>query len=258
MQLIDTHCHLDSAPLSDDVAGVMARAREAGVCEVVAQGYDAASWDAVARIAADHADVRVALGLHPWVADQPLDLADLRRRLLAVKAVAVGEVGLDTKIEGPGLDVQLRTLERQLDLAAELDLPVVLHCRGAFEELAGLLARRTPPVRGVLHAFSRGPELARRFLDLGLHLGIGGAVTRPQAERVRRAVMRVGLAGLVLETDAPAIGLHGVEAARTEPRHVRDIAGNVATLLDVDLATVARTTTANARALLRLSCKGAT
>ncbi len=252
VHMIDTHCHLDSPPLSDDVAGVLARAAEAGVCDVVAQGYDAASWEAVARIAAGYGGVHAALGLHPWVADQPLDPVDLAGRLAAVGAVAVGEIGLDTKIEGPGLEVQIAVLERQLDLARELDLPVVLHCRGAFEELASLLAGRMPPVRGVLHAFSRGPELAKRFVGLGLFLGIGGAVTRPQGKRLHRAVAVVGLDRLVLETDAPSIGLHGVAAAATEPHHVRDIAAGLAEVLQVDVAAVAERTTANARDLFRI------
>ena len=145
--------------------------------------------------------------------------------------------------------MQIAALTTQLDLARDIDLPVILHCRGAFEDLASLLARYTPPLRGVLHAFSRGPELAARFAALGLHLGLGGAVTRPHAERVRRAAVGVPLDRIVLETDAPSIGLHELEAARTEPRHVRDVALALADLRGEDLTTVASVTTASASAL---------
>ncbi len=246
---VETHCHLYSPPLADDVAGVLSRAAEAGVHDVIVPAYDVGSWDDTVRLAATHPGVHAALGLHPWVADASLDLAALASRLQQARAVAVGEIGLDTKIAAPSLAVQIAALTAQLDLARDLDLPVILHCRGAFEDLAGLLARYTPRLRGVLHAFSRGPELAARFTDLGLHLGLGGAITRPQAERVRRAAVRVPLDRIVLETDAPSIGLHEMEAARTEPRHVREVARALAELRGNDLEVVAAVTTASARAL---------
>jgi TatD DNase family protein len=247
--LIETHCHLYSPPLADDVAGVLQRADAAGVRAVIVPAYDVASWDDTARLAAAHPGVHAALGLHPWVADQPLDLATLAARLASSRAVAVGEIGLDTKIASPDLAVQIAALTLQLDLAHDLGLPVILHCRGAFEELAGLLARYTPRLRGVLHAFSRGPELAARFLDLGLHLGLGGAITRPHAERVRRVAARVALDRVVLETDAPSIGLHELEAVRTEPCHVREVAMALAGLRGEALDDVAAATTTSARAL---------
>jgi TatD DNase family protein len=246
---VETHCHLYAAPLADDVGGVLRRAAEAGVHDVIVPAYDVASWDDTTGLAAAHAGVHAALGLHPWVADAPLDLATLASRLQQVRAAAIGEIGLDTKVASPSLETQIATLTAQLDLARDLDLPVILHCRGAFEDLARVLARYAPRLRGVLHAFSRGPDLAARFLDLGLHLGLGGAITRPQAVRVRRAATCAPLDRIVLETDAPSIGLHEREAARTEPCHVRDIAVALAALRGVDLAVVAQATTTSARAL---------
>jgi TatD DNase family protein len=247
--LIETHCHLYSPPLADDVAGVLGRAAEAGIHDVIVPAYDVASWDLAARLAGIHPGVHAALGLHPWVADVPLDLAALASRLQLTRAVAVGEIGLDTKIDSPSLEVQIAVLTTQLDLARDLGLPVILHCRGAFDDLARLLARYTPRLRGVLHAFSRGPDLAARFTELGLHIGLGGAITRPHAERVRRAAVLAPLDRIVLETDAPSIGLHELEAVRTEPRHVRDVARALAGLRGEDLAAVAAATTTSARAL---------
>jgi TatD DNase family protein len=250
LDLIDTHCHLNDPPLADAVTDVLARARSTGLSRIVVPAYDLASWVPVRALAARFADMLYpALGLHPWAADQALDLADLEAGLRACGAVAVGEIGLDSKIDGPSLRVQVPVLERQLVLARELDLPVILHCRGAFGELAEILQRFDPPLRGVLHAFSRSADLADRFVRLGLHLGIGGAVTRPQAARVRSAVVAAPLERLVLETDAPAIGLHGVEAANTEPRHVREVAAAIAELRGCSLEAVAAATTCNAAAL---------
>lgn len=257
MFLIDTHCHLDCEPLSLAVGAVLARARAAGVGAVVAPAYDAASWLPIQTLAASWPrQVHPALGLHPWAAAEPFDLDDLATGVRECRAVAIGEIGLDSKVDTPPLSVQVPVLERQLELAHDLDLPVILHCRGAFAELAAILQRFEPPLRGVLHAFSRSLDLGRQFVGLGLHLGVGGAVTRPQAARVRAAVAALPLERLVLETDAPSIGLHGIEARATEPRHVRAVARAIAELRGLTPEQVAEATTGSAMALFGLGDLG--
>ena len=251
MGLVDTHCHLDVPPLADDLPGVLARARERQVRRIVAPAYDLASWERVERIARDHRDVSPALGLHPWVADQALDPEELSRRLIASGAVAVGEIGLDFHIPSFDRSRQLEILRVQIAVARKLDLPVLLHCRGAFPEMLDLLAESRGGLRGVLHAFSRGPELAARFLDLGLYLAFGGAVTRPGAKRARRAACAVPPDRLLTETDAPSIGLHGVPPEEVEPRHVADVVQALAEIRGETEAEVGRRTAENAEALFR-------
>jgi TatD DNase family protein len=246
MELVDTHCHLYVDPLGRDAAGVLARARAAEVTTVVVPAYDLASWPAVRELVA-HAGVFAMFGLHPWVADLELDAGDLADALRGPRVVGVGEIGLDYRIEGPGADVQIAALTRQLELAVDLDLPVNLHCRGAFEDLLRLLARYRPRLRGMVHAFSRGPDLARRFLDLGLMISFGGAITRPRAERARRSAQAAPLESILLETDAPSIGMEGLTAEEVEPRHTRSVALALAELRGLDLEDVARATTVNAR-----------
>ena len=159
---------------------------------------------------------------------------------------------LTLKIDAFDRDVQLTVLRRQLAVAVELDLPVLLHCRGAFEDLLAIVHELTPRLRGVIHAFSRGPELAQRFIDAGFYVALGGAVTRPGA-RVRAAVKALPLDRVLLETDAPSIGLDNVPPEHVEPHHVADVAAAVAALRETDLETVARVTTANAEMLFRLT-----
>ncbi len=171
----------------------------------------------------------------------------------APRPVAVGEIGLDTKIDTSGLDQQLPLLRMQLELAVDHDLPAILHCRGAFPELLTEVKRFGGRLRGVLHAFARGPELARDFTAAGLHLGLGGAVTRDRARRVRKAVAQIPLDRMVLETDAPSIGLEGVLPQDTEPQHVADVAAAVAGLRGVTVEEIAAATTANAVDLFRLT-----
>ncbi len=251
--MIETHCHLTFPPLCDDLAGVLDRGAAAGVQRIVVPAYDPPSWRQVQDIAAAHPGVVFpALGLHPWVADQSFDIDDLAGHLRDCKAVAVGEIGLDGMIDTPLMPVQIAVFEKQLELARDLDLPVILHCRGAFAEMAEILERFSPRLQGVLHAFTRSPELARRFLRLGLHLGIGGAVTRPRATRTRETVAAVPLEKILLETDAPSIGLDGVDPLAAEPRHVRDVALAIAALRGIDLEDVATTTTASAERLFGL------
>ena len=122
-------------------------------------------------------------------------------------------------------------------------------CRGAFDELFAVLEDMHSQIRGVIHAYSRGPELAKRFTDFGLHLGFGGAITRQRARQARRSAEVVRSDYILLETDAPSIGLDGVFPENTEPRHVRDIAVALAKIRGSDLRTIAETTTTNARRL---------
>lgn len=229
MKLFDSHCHLFMPPLGDDPEGVLGRAHEAGVERLLVPAVDLASWEAIRELAG-LPGVYTALGLHPWDAPQGLNEGALRDMLVSVRAVAIGEIGLDSKADGSPMVLQEEVFTAQLELALDMDLPVILHCRGAFDEMLLLLSR--PPfigrLRGVVHAFSRGPELAARFIDLGLHLSFGGAVTRPAASRAASSAAYVPADRFLLETDAPSLGLHGVEPGESEPAHVSLVASAMA------------------------------
>jgi TatD DNase family protein len=285
MELVDTHCHLNHPPLCDDTDAVLERAHAARVTRIVVPAYDTPCWEDLSRLAT-RPGVSMALGLHPWLAhdlpgqvarldgplfdggaaltaatldpDTALDrlIHHLAARAAALRPVAIGEIGLDTKISASGLPQQLPLLERQLALAADLDLPVILHCRGAFEEMLTALQKHGGRLRGVLHAFSKGPDLAERFTGAGLHIALGGAATRGRAQQVRRAAQTVPLDRLLLETDAPSIGLEDVAPEQTEPRHVHDVARAVASLRGRTLEAIAAATTANAAALFGLPESG--
>lgn len=292
MNLVDTHVHLNHPPLSDAPAAVLARAAAAGVTRVVVPAYDAPCWEDLDNLtkhagvsialglhpwlahdlAGQVAGLQGSPAARPAAgAVMPMDppmpgpgsaaptAAELDRFIYqlasvaaTMKPVAIGEIGLDTKINASGLVQQMPLFERQLALAVDLDLPVILHCRGAFEEMLAAVAKHRGRLRGVLHAFSRGPELAGRFVDAGLHIALGGAATRVRATQVRRAVQKVPLERLVLETDAPSIGLEGINPEQTEPRHVHDVAVAVARLRGMTVEALAEATTANARSLFNL------
>jgi TatD DNase family protein len=251
MELVDTHCHLFMDPLLVRLSDVLVRARAAAVNTIIVPAYDLASWSQVTELSTIEG-VYPAYGLHPWAAIENLEPAMLERALVENRAVAVGEIGLDFMRASPDKERQISALRLQLDVAASLDLPVLLHCRGAFEELFQLIKERGTRVRGVLHAFSKGPELGQRFIGLGLCLALGGALTRPNAKRAKHTATLAPIDCLLLETDAPSIGLEGVLPEETEPRHVAIIAQRLAELRGESLDAIAMRTTLNARRLFNI------
>ena len=249
--LIDTHCHLTFGPLSKELDAVLERARAARVERILCCAYDTASWSALGSLP-DDGMIALAFGLHPWAASEPMDEARLDELLRDARAAAVGEIGLDYKVEAVPREVQLAVFRRQLAMAVERDLPVSIHCRGAFEDLIECAGEHGGKLRGVVHAYSRGPELAARLLDNGLHLGFGGALTRPGAVRARKAAARVPLERIVLETDAPSMGMDLLSPEETEPCHVLRVAEALSELKGIDLERVADQTSSNARSLFNI------
>jgi TatD DNase family protein len=249
MVWFDTHCHLDMGALGGRAGEAVAEARAEGVEHVLAVAYDRASLLAVPRLAA-LPGVVVALGQHPWVAHEELGRDELATLIKNSGAVAVGEIGLDFRYDkAPPRERQLAQLTWQLELAVDLGLPVSLHVRGAFDDLLALLGRFRPHLRGAVHAFSRGAALAERFVAMGLHIAFGGAVTQESARAAHEAAQTVPLDRLLVETDAPAIAVHGCPAEEVGPRHAAQVGRALATLRGLAPDQLARISTDNARRL---------
>jgi TatD DNase family protein len=249
MTWFDTHCHLDMGPLATRPAEVMAAARAAGVEHVLAVAYDRASLTTVPRLAA-LPGVVVALGQHPWVAHEALTRDELASLIAESGAVAVGELGLDFRMDtAPPRERQIAQLIWQLELAVDLGLPVSLHVRGAFDEMLAVLGRFRPRLRGSVHAFSRGRALAERFVAMGLHVAFGGAVTQESAHAAHEAALAVPLDRILVETDAPAIAVRGTPADAVEPRHVAQVGQALAELRGLAVDELARISTNNASTL---------
>ena len=166
--------------------------------------------------------------------------------------VAIGEIGLDYALEDYSVAVQAAVLETQLELAAILSLPVIIHCRRAFEPLY-LILRKFSGVIGVIHAYGGGPKLVEKFLDLGYYIGFGGGVTRPHARKVRETALIVPDDRILLETDAPYIGSHTVLKGESEPKDCLAAARSLAELRGLSLEEIVALTTANAESLFKRS-----
>jgi len=240
VQLIDTHTHLDFEMFDDDRAQVIARARNAGVERIVVLGVHAANWQRVWQLACDEPSVYAALGLHPVFLEEHQDahvqqLRDWLERLRGEpKLCAVGEIGLDYYIDNPDIERQQRLLEAQLALAADFSLPVLLHVRRAHAPMIATLKRYKLERSGVIHAFSGSWEEAREYLRLGFRLGLGGAGTWPQAQRMHRVLRQLPLEAIVLETDAPDIPPAGHAGERNSPELLPEICRRLADLKGID------------------------
>ncbi|MCF6755668.1 TatD family hydrolase [Pseudomonas balearica] len=236
MRLIDTHTHLDFEDFDADRSQVLARSRAAGVERLIVLGVHADNWQRVWRLACTEDAVYAALGLHPVFLQQHRDehltaLADWLQRLHGeAKLCAIGEIGLDFYIEDPDHTRQQALLERQLQLAVDFDLPVLLHVRRAHAPMIATLKRYELRRAGVVHAFSGSWEEAREYIKLGFKLGLGGAGTWPQAHRMHRVLRQLPLDSIVLETDAPDIAPCTHPGERNSPEHLPAICERLAEL----------------------------
>ncbi|MBC8448482.1 MAG: TatD family hydrolase [Chloroflexi bacterium] len=263
MYLIDSHCHLDFSRFDGDRDEAVQRARAAGVQIIINPGYDLKSSQRAVDLAERYPEVYAAVGVHPHEAKTVTDevMAELRRLAAHPKVVAIGEMGLDFYRDLSPRDVQRRAFRQQLALAAELELPVIVHSREAHDDVMAILAEaqsskfkaQNRKLKGVLHAFSGDQAMAERATDLGFLVGLAGPVTFLNAHRLRTLVRELPLERLLVETDAPYLTPHPYRGKRNEPGRVALVAAAVAELQGVTEAAVARQTTANARQLFGLT-----
>ncbi len=258
------HCHPDAAEFDADRDDVVARARAAGVGQIVIPAVAVANFEGVRELAHRHR-LAYALGIHPMCTDGAGagDLAALRAALERhagdARLVAVGEIGLDHFIPGLDRDRQAEIFASQLALAAEFRLPVLLHVRRAVDTVLKHLRRR-PVAGGFAHAFNGSEQQAGAFVELGFRLGFGGAVTFDRALRIRRVGQALAADSIVMETDSPDIAPQwryrtaearaAGAAMRNEPAELARIGAELAALRGEPVDAFAATTTANAIASL--------
>ncbi|UXY54018.1 TatD family hydrolase [Pseudomonas tohonis] len=250
--LIDTHTHLDFPEFDADRAEVLDRARALGVKRQVLMGVTRGNWQRIWELATTQDDLHAAFGLHPiYLGEhQPAHLDELRTMLLAhaghPKLCAVGEIGLDYYLEDLDRDAQQALFEAQLAIAADAQLPVLLHVRKSHAAVIATLKRFRLQRAGIVHAFAGSVEEAREYLKLGFRLGLGGAPTWPQANRLRKVVPQLPLEAIVLETDAPDMAPSMHPQQRNSPEYLPDICANLAELLGISPDALAAASSRNA------------
>ncbi len=255
--LIDSHCHIVFRNFEDDLDEVAARWRDAGVKSLLHACVEPSEILAIRALADRFPEMRYSVGVHPLDTEHWRDdtVAVLRRAALGdARVVAIGELGLDL-FRDKNYEEQLKVLRPQLDLAIELDLPVIIHCRDAAEPMLDELRSRVPDgrcPRGVMHCWGGTPAEMDGFLELGFYISFSGTVTFPKATPTHDCARQVPEDRFLVETDCPFLAPVPRRGKRNEPAFVAAVASRVAELRGVDFDTVASSSTANARRLFGL------
>ncbi|MFC6635377.1 TatD family hydrolase [Microbulbifer taiwanensis] len=261
MQLFDSHCHFDFDAFDGDRPQVWQRCRDAGVERMIIPGVSEPRWSTLFELVKGEPGWYAAVGLHPWwVAEAEMEPVQLQRDLAQQIAaaqlqgnpcVAIGECGLDGAIVTPLTD-QEPHFRAQLALAAELDLPLIVHACRCHSDMLRLLKEYRPARGGVIHAFSGSEEIARDYWQLGFCLGAGGTITYERAAKTRRAFAALPLEAVLLESDAPDMPLAGRQGQRNSPEYLPLIAAELATLRGISIEQVAEQTRLNTERLFAL------
>jgi len=246
--LFDSHAHIDDKRFNDDREEMIARALAGGVSGIINPGADMFSSARAVDLAERYP------GVHPHDAKDVLeeDYAKLAAWAGGTKVVAIGEIGLDYHYDFSPREVQQTVFVRQLDLAKQLDMPVILHDREAHADILATVKKEGQGLTGVFHCFSGSVEMLREVLKLGFYISVAGPVTFNNAHKLADVIREVPLERLLVETDSPYLTPQPHRGKRNEPAHVRLVAEKVALLRDMELEALAAATTENVKRLFKI------
>ena len=254
MPIFDTHAHYDADRFDSDRDALLSAMPGAGVGLVLDPGCDLPSSHAAAELAERYPHVYAAVGIHPEDCDgfQDEDLTELRQLLERPKVVAIGEIGLDYYWEdNPPRAFQQTVFRKQLALAAELDLPVIVHEREAHEDGMAVV-KEFPEVTGVFHCYSGSPEMAQWLVARGWYIGFTGVLTFKNARRAVQTAQAIPLERIVLETDCPYMSPEPFRGQRNDPGRLYRMAQRLAQLRDLSEEAVQDITLENGKRLYRI------
>lgn len=246
MKIVDTHCHLNDPSFLNRLDEVIERAKSAGVTDFIVPSYDEPSLKITSELSSRYKNIHPAFGIHPWYINEEFDLSLIESFISSNRTVAVGEIGLDfsPEIETPHKR-QINYFVEQVELAIRYNLPVLIHCRKAHNDMLEILKRYSGRVKGIMHSFSGSKELLREFEALGLYFSFSGAVTRTHAKKYHKNAIAVSSDRILFETDAPSISTQSVEARYVEPCHIVEIVKFVSELRGVAYQDMADLSTRN-------------
>ena len=246
--IFDTHCHLDDERFHEDREEAYLRMLENDVKYCVCVGSDMASSCRCLELANSHEGVFAACGVHPHEAKDAAEgyLDELRQMLQNEKCVALGEIGLDYYYDLSPRDVQKKVMAEQMQLAIEMDMPVIFHIRDAHGDMVDFFRSREKLPRGIIHCFSGSAETAMEYVKMGFFISFAGPVTFKNAQNLQRAAEAVPLDRLLCETDSPYLAPVPMRGKRNEPAHVRFVNQKLAELKGITEEEMARITCQNA------------
>ena len=255
--LVDHHCHLDFPQFSEDLGGVVARARAAGVGTMVTISTHIRRFDTYKAIAEAHEDIFFSVGTHPHNAHEELDIPvqEIVRLSQHPKCVAVGEAGLDYFYQHSSREAQAEGFRRHIQAARETGLPLEIHARDADEDTAAILIdeHSEGAFPAVLHCFTSGRDLALKAVDLGLYVSFSGVLSFKKAEELRQIAAELPLDRILVETDAPYLAPVPYRGKSNQPAYVREVAEAIAELRGVSYQEIAEQSGNNFNSLFGLN-----
>jgi TatD DNase family protein len=251
--LIDTHCHLNDPKAFPDPANAIREAVLAEVGTMIVVGVNQKEWRRTVELAEEHDELYAIVGWHPnYTADyHPDTLTELRELLKNPKVRALGEIGLDYHWDYSPRETQFKALHDQLDLARELQIPVVFHAREAYSDLLDVLEQR-PPHPYLFHCWAGDADEAKRAVKLDAYFGVDGPVTYPKSDELREVLKTLPSDRLVLETDAPYMSPVPYRGKPNQPAYIPNINAFLAQTLGISAQECAAQTTANARRFFQI------
>lgn len=255
--IFDTHAHYDDGQFDEDREELFASMAENGVGTIVNVSASYASCERVTDMVRDYPFLYAAVGVHP---DEVGDLneesfARMKALFTREKVVGVGEIGLDYYWEKESHEIQKKWFIRQLELAGELGLPVVIHSREAAADTMEIMKRYAKGLKGVIHCYSYSREMAKEYVKMGFYIGVGGVVTFKNARKLKETVEEIPLASIVLETDCPYLAPVPYRGKRNHSAYIRYVAEEVARLKGLSCEEVIRQTEKNAKELYGFSAE---
>ncbi|WP_259364533.1 MULTISPECIES: TatD family hydrolase [unclassified Colwellia] len=227
LSFTDSHCHLDFDAFSENLPELLKQCQQANIYHIVIPSIGPKNWHKTLTLAKNHSSetltLHPCLGIHPWfLNDLHADSLTVLEHLVKShrnEIVAIGEAGIDGVIAQAenNLAQQIQIFEQQLTLAKSYQLPIIVHHRKSHQHIVAMLRQKNLTKGGIIHAFSGSYQQACQYIDLGFKLGIGGTITYPRAEKTIKAIKRLPLASLVLETDAPSMPLYGFQGQDNSP-----------------------------------------
>lgn len=252
--IFDSHAHYDSSQFHEDREELLNSMKENGVGTILNSGASWKSVTEVVELAEKYPFIYAAVGLHP---DEVGDLNEerfefLKKQCQHEKVVAVGEIGLDYYWDNESHDVQKKWFIKQLELARELDLPVIIHSRDAAADTLEIMKEYGQGLRGVIHCFSYSIELAREYVKMGYHIGIGGVVTFKNGRKLKEIAAEIPLERILLETDCPYLAPVPFRGKRNDSHYISYVAQEIAELKGISYEEVVAQTEKNGKELFQV------
>lgn len=252
----DSHAHLDDEKFHEDRKELISKAREEGVDLILNPGADLASSEAAVALAQQYHFLYAGVGVHPHQAKNVNENVYARLKELSQKdkVVAIGEIGLDYHYDNSPREVQKEVFKRQLQLASDMNLPIIIHNREAHGDTYEILGKYFDAENGgVMHSYSGSLEMANRFIDMGLYLSISGPITFKNAKKNVELVREIPLEHLFIETDSPYLTPVPYRGKKNHPAMVQYVAKKIAEIKNISVEEVAEKTKENAKRLFRIS-----